>query len=73
MITITNTIERLFKKIGPDPVKVAKEAEIRRAIRDLKSYNDRELRDIGIPRSKIEDAVRYGVAANDSDFDQYAA
>ena len=73
MITITKTIERVFKKLGPDPVMVAKEAEIKRAIRELKSYNDRELRDIGIPRSKIEHAVRYGIPANDSDFDHYAA
>jgi hypothetical protein len=55
------------------PEKVAEEKQIKRAIRELKSYNDRELRDIGISRSKIEQAVRYGNAANDSDFDKHAA
>ncbi|PID49442.1 MAG: hypothetical protein CR991_06785 [Proteobacteria bacterium] len=36
------------------------EAEIRRAIRELKAMNDRELNDLGLARGEIEHAVRYG-------------
>jgi uncharacterized protein YjiS (DUF1127 family) len=53
--------------------KVAEEKELKRMIRELKSYNDRELADIGIPRCKIEHAVRYGIVANDPNPDRYAA
>ena len=54
------------------PEKVAEEKQIRRAIRELKSYNDRELRDIGIPRSKIEYMVRYGNSGDEFDTDRAA-
>ena len=54
------------------PEKIAEEKEIRRSIRDLKSYNDRELRDIGIPRSEIEYAVRYGRREEEFDTDRAA-
>jgi uncharacterized protein YjiS (DUF1127 family) len=49
--------------------KVVNEKEIRRVIRELKSYNDRELRDIGIPRTDIENAVRYGRPGYEYDTD----
>jgi uncharacterized protein YjiS (DUF1127 family) len=43
-----------------DPAQTAEEKEIRRAIRELKGFSDRELRDLGIARAGIESAVRYG-------------
>ena len=54
------------------PEKIAEEKEISRAIRELKSYNDNELRDIGIPRSKIEYMVRYGNSGDEFDTDRAA-
>jgi hypothetical protein len=54
------------------PVKIAEEKEISRAIRELKSYNDNELRDIGIPRSKIEYMVRYGRGGDEFETDRAA-
>jgi len=73
MITFTKAIGRIFNNTPLDPEAKAWEAEVRRAIRELKSLNDRELNDIGIARSEIEHAVRYGIAKNDSDFAQRAA
>ncbi|WP_298611055.1 DUF1127 domain-containing protein [uncultured Thiothrix sp.] len=35
-------------------------AEIRQAIRELQSLSDRDLSDMGLARSEIEYAVRYG-------------
>jgi uncharacterized protein YjiS (DUF1127 family) len=55
------------------PEKVAEEKELKRIIRELKSYNDRELADIGIPRSGIEDAVRHGRPGYECDLEQNAA
>ena len=52
--------------------KAVNEKEFRRVIRELKSYNDRELRDIGIPRTDIENAVRYGRPGYEYDTDQAA-
>ena len=51
------------------PEKVTREKEISRAIRELRSYNDRELRDIGMARSEIEYAVRYGRRGEEFDTD----
>ncbi len=54
------------------PEKAVNDKEIRRVIRELKSYNDRELRDIGIARSEIEYSVRYGRAGYEYDTDKAA-
>lgn len=43
--------------------KQSKSNEIRAAIKELQSYNDRDLADIGISRGEIEDVVRNGRAA----------
>jgi hypothetical protein len=43
-----------------DPAKTAEEKEFRRAIRELRAFSDRELRDLGIARAGIESAVRHG-------------
>jgi uncharacterized protein YjiS (DUF1127 family) len=40
----------------------AAERAARQAIRDLSGYDDRELRDLGIPRNDISRAVRQGRA-----------
>lgn len=53
--------------------KAVNEKEIKRVIRELKSYNDRELRDIGIARSEIENSVRYGRPGYEIDVDRKAA
>jgi hypothetical protein len=52
--------------------KAADEKDIRRVIRELKSYNDRELRDIGIARSEIEYSVRYGRRGEEFEQDRAA-
>ena len=70
---ITNTLKNIFVKKNRDPETAEWEAEVLRAIRQLKSMNDRELMDIGIPRGEIERAVRYGIASNDGSYDQHAA
>lgn len=49
------------------PAAAAEEREIRRSIRELKQFSDRELQEIGISRGSIESAVRYGNAENDAD------
>lgn len=54
------------------PEKAAEEKEIKRAIRELKSFDDRQLRDIGIPRGEIELAVRHGRPGYEYDTDQAA-
>ncbi len=54
------------------PEKRAEEKEIKRAIRELKSFDDRQLRDIGIPRGEIEGAVRHGRPGYEYDTDQAA-
>lgn len=73
MINFTKTIGRIFNKKPLDLEAKSREAEFKRAIGELKNLNDRELNDIGIARSEIEHAVRYGIAKNDADFDQRAA
>jgi len=45
----------------------AEELETRRAIRELKSFSDRQLHDLGINRKGVEHAVRHGNA--DAGFD----
>ncbi|MBT8433382.1 MAG: DUF1127 domain-containing protein [Gammaproteobacteria bacterium] len=42
------------------PERQAKEKEYQHAISKLKTLSDRQLSDLGIPRSGIEAAVRYG-------------
>ncbi len=51
---------------------VAKEKHMNRMIRELKSYNDRELRDIGIARCEIEYAVRHGRRGDEFETDRAA-
>ena len=70
MINITKKVVRLFGKKDRSPEAVARETEIKIAIRALKGYTDRDLNDMGIARSNIENAVRYGKASNDTDFNQ---
>lgn len=54
------------------PEKIAEEKEIKRVIRELNSYNDRELRDLDIARSEIETAVRFGRPGYERDLDKAA-
>ena len=54
------------------PEKIAEERKIRRVIRELNSYNDRELRDLGIARSEIGTAVRFGRPGYERDLDKAA-
>ena len=54
------------------PEKAAEEKEIKRVIRELKGFNDRQLSDIGIPRGEIERAVRHGRPGYEYDTDQAA-
>ena len=51
----------------------ASELEIRRAIAELKAMNDRELSDLGLARSEIETAVRYGRKGTELDDPRQAA
>jgi uncharacterized protein YjiS (DUF1127 family) len=39
---------------------VADERRLRQAIRELEAFDDRRLRDLGLTRETIEDAVRLG-------------
>lgn len=73
MMNITNKIVHIFGKKMRSPEEVARETEIRNAIRELKLYSDRDLRDIGIARSRIEHVVRYGKGANDPEVNQDSA
>lgn len=43
------------------------EPEIRRAVRELQSYSDAELNELGLSRAGIEDAVRHGRPGFESD------
>jgi len=43
------------------------EREIRRAVRELQSYSDAELNELGIGRGGIEQAVRHGRPGIDTD------
>ena len=70
MINITKKVVRLFDKKDRSPEAVARETEIKIAIRALKGHTDRELSDMGIARSNIENAVRFGNAVNDTEFNQ---
>ena len=54
------------------PEKIAEEKEIKRVIRELNSYNDRELRDLNIARGEIETAVRFGRLGYERDLDKAA-
>jgi hypothetical protein len=69
MKNLTRSLVGIFDRKMRNPVEV----EIKLAIRALKAYSDRELADIGISRNEIENAVRYGTAANDSNLDQHTA
>ncbi len=55
------------------PEEVASEREIKRVIGELKSYTDRELRELSIARSDIETAVRHGRPDFENDLNQQAA
>jgi len=68
MNKITKKVVSLFSKKNHSSEAAAKEAEIKIAIRALKAYSNRDLEDMGIARWDIENAVRYGKAANDTDF-----
>lgn len=46
-----------------DIPKQSKSSEIKAAIRELQSYNDRDLADLGISRGEIADIVKNGRAA----------
>jgi uncharacterized protein YjiS (DUF1127 family) len=41
--------------------KICFELEVRRAMREVQSFDDQMLRDIGLPRGGIEHALRHGV------------
>ena len=69
MKNFTRAIVGIFDKKLRNP----EEVEIKLAIRALKAYSDRELADMGISRNEIENAVRFGTAANDSKLDQHTA
>ena len=64
MKSIINIVNDLFHANSPaantDDVKNVSEFEIRRAIRELEALSDRDLSDIGLARSDIKQAVRYG-------------
>ena len=55
------------------PEKIIAEKEIKRVIGELKSYTDRELRDLNIARAEIETAVRDGRRGYEGDMKQQAA
>jgi uncharacterized protein YjiS (DUF1127 family) len=42
--------------------KIAFELEVRRSLREIQSFDDKMLRDIGLQRGGIEHALRHGVA-----------
>jgi uncharacterized protein YjiS (DUF1127 family) len=69
MKNLTRSIVSIFGKKVRNP----EEVKIKQAITALKTYSDRELADIGISRSEIENAVRFGKPANDSNLDQNTA
>ena len=64
MKSIINIVNDLFHANSPaantDDVDNVSEFEIRRAIRQLEALSDRDLSDIGLARSDIKQAVRYG-------------
>ncbi|MBO0614188.1 MAG: hypothetical protein RL122_2161 [Pseudomonadota bacterium] len=64
MKSIINIVNDLFHANSPaantDDVKNVSEFEIRRAIRELEALSDRDLSDMGLARSEIKHAVRYG-------------
>ena len=53
-------MKHVIKTLGTALNVTKAEREVRRSIRHLKSMNDRELRDLGIDRSSIEQVVRHG-------------
>ena len=64
MKNIIHIVTDLFHVTSPaansDDVDNVSEFEIRRAIRQLEALSDRDLSDIGLARSEIKHAVRYG-------------
>lgn len=50
--------------------KVAEEKEIKHTVSHLKGFSERNLNDLGISRSGIEAAVRYGRTENDFEPEQ---
>jgi uncharacterized protein YjiS (DUF1127 family) len=53
--TVSGLLRRLVEKI-------AFELEVRRSLREVQSFDDKMLRDIGLQRGGIEHALRNGVA-----------
>ena len=51
---------------------VAVKKEIKRTVSELKSYSDRELTDMDIPRGKIEHMARYGKSGVEFDTENAA-
>ena len=70
---ISKKLAELFSKGNRNPETKEQKAEYKNAIKELKSYTDRDLQDIGINRSEIETVVRHGFATNDSMNDQNTA
>ncbi len=70
MKNISSKVIGLFDRKPRDPARRNSEKEIRKAISELRNLSDRDLDDIGIARYEIEERVRFGHAANNSDYDQ---
>lgn len=51
---------QLLQRVLPASITSDREREIRHAVRELRSLSNHELSDLGIPRSQIEQCVRYG-------------
>lgn len=56
MNVITKALGFVYAKHQQD----SKQKEMRQAIRELETFSDRELMDLGLVRGDIERAVRYG-------------
>ncbi len=52
--------KQAISRLLPAAMLSEEEREIRQAVRELQQYTDYELADLGIPRSQIEQCVRYG-------------
>lgn len=59
MSTIISLITTWFKPQATDASAIS-EREVRQAVAELNALDDRELEELGLTRSNIEYAVRYG-------------